>query len=428
MSPSEAVETQKLSRPQWLLLRGCELVLLAYFLSTWQYKTWYIVLVAVFAAAVVLGGLRWLRMRGVFAAAFPVALYFAYLYVSGSRAEYPDVARWWALADSILILVAALFWLLLRNVPTDFVSDFFVRMSIAGAVIGAALTYVYWYESRAGGYGLAFAPEAIPFCWAGIIRGRRRGRAIVALLSNLMMVIVSRSRTPIVAAALALFLSVVFIGRGVRQRLRNVALAGVIIAVSVGFLLTLKTTRYYVATVVVRFTHQSRVVDGVFLEAEPEDAVRKSLTDYFREHVRDAQPFGIGYQNMMPIYARELGSGEEVSLHSMYQVWLLEGGVVCVLIVAYMLVRQFRALWFAMRRASSPALRLFARCACIGTIALLLLGAFHQMHRAPFLYMMLGLGVAARDLARERPALRRRLVVPKTRVVFQRSSAIGSTS
>ena len=55
--------------PRWLLLRGCEAIWCAYFLSLWAYKTWYIATAAVFGVAAVLGALRWLRVRGIVQAA-----------------------------------------------------------------------------------------------------------------------------------------------------------------------------------------------------------------------------------------------------------------------------------------------------------------------------------------------------------------------
>src|SRR5437879_6314755 len=162
VSRSEVMEGRRLDMPRWLLLRGCEAIWCAYFLSLWAYKTWYIATAAVFGVAAVLGALRWLRVRGIVQAAFPVAAYFIYLYASGTRSEFPDNAHWWAVADSIMIAIVAVFWLLLRNVPADLVSDLFIRMAILGALFGLVLLLFYPWESRAGGYALDFNPFAIP--------------------------------------------------------------------------------------------------------------------------------------------------------------------------------------------------------------------------------------------------------------------------
>lgn len=378
-----------------LQMAACHLIVVAYFLSFWKYKTWYVATagaMVITAFAVVIGGAR---LRGLLRDAWPLLLYFAYLVVAAAQADYAAEARYWALVDSIGFPVACVFWVAARNTEPAALRSGFIYVSLIAAPV-AVLVYRWSVEaSRLGGYALSFYPLAIPFLWAEIIVGRRRRLALLALTIVLTMLFLSRSRTPLGVGLIVLGLSFVWIGRSVTQRLKLGMVMFVIVVTMFVTLMSFRETRVALLTFVARITQEDIVLGDIYIPSEPYDATRENLDTMVRNGLRDAQPFGTGYNTTAYYYERAYGYF--FSLHNIYQVWAYEGGVFCVLIVTVVLVRHAVALKQAHARAPSADSMLLARCLSLATIAMLAIGLFHQMHHGPMFYAVLGMALGLRQ-------------------------------
>jgi O-antigen ligase len=376
-----------------LQLLACNAVIVAYFLAFIKYKTWYIAAAAalVFTAFLVAAGA--VRIHGVLSDLWPIVLYFVYLFLASFQSEYGPEARHWAIADSIGILVFALFWIAGRNNDAATIRKGFVQTSYLAIASAVLVYYVEPQYSRLGAYALPFYPVAIPFLWAEIIDRRARSAwlALVLVLANLVL---SRSRTPLAAGLLGLGLSFLWIGRNVAQRVKlGVVMLVCVVALGAAFM-SFPTTRYFLYVFVSRITHEDVLTQEFYIPGEPFDPTRSNLNEIVSNGFRDAQPFGVGYNTVGYVYERAFGF--YTPLHSIYQTWIFEGGLFCALIVAGILIRHWLALRAARRRSARPEEAVLARCLMFSTVAMLFIGLFHQMHQGPLFYAILGMSLGFR--------------------------------
>jgi hypothetical protein len=390
----------------------CEAILVCYFLSIWKFRIWFIGTAAAVGITVLVVATGAVHVRGLVRDLWPLGLYFLYLFAASFQSEWAAEARYWSLVDSAGILVAALFWIAARNATPQEIRRGLVYVSLLGALIALIIYRAMPYLSRLGGYALAFNPVVVPFLWADIVnKGRHRVLAIFTLAVVLSFVLLSRSRTPLATAIIVLGLSFLWIGRGFFKKLMHASLLGIILVTSIAVLYSYRTPRIFLLTFVARVTHDDVITRDIYIPGEPKDPVRMRLDELVRDTMWPAQPFGVGYSTHQRLYERRWG--DPVPLHSMYQTWLVEGGIVCVLIVLPILIRQFFALRTAHRRAATDDEATMARCITLATVAVLLMGLFHQMHQGPVLYAMLGLGLGLRErvVSRQKAERLQRLAV-----------------
>lgn len=392
----------------------CEAVLVCYFLSIWKFKIWFIgtaAAVAITALVVITGAVH---VRGLVRDVWPFGGYFLYLLAASFQSEHGDEARYWTLVDSAGILVTALFWIAARNATPQEIRRGLAHVALVAAAIALAIYRSMPDLSRLGGYALPFNPVVLPFLWTDIVgRTRHRRLAIVTIAVVLSLILLGRSRAPLGAGALALGLSFLWISRGLVKRLKFALLLTILVIGSLAVLSSFYTTRVLLLTFVARVTHEDVILGDIYVPGEPLDPVRGRLNDIVRDTMLDAQPFGIGYSTAGRIYERRWG--EFVPLHSMYQTWLVEGGVICVGIMLAILIRQFFALRVARRMASTPEESAMARCITIAIVAVLFIGLFHQMHQGPVFYAVMGLGLGFRERMRVRLKARRDSTPPARR-------------
>ena len=378
-----------------LQMAACHLIIVAYFLSFWKYKTWYVATAGTMvltAFAVVIGSVR---IRGLFRDLWPLFLYYAYLILAAGQAEYAAEARYWALVDLIGFPVACMFWVAARNSEPSALRSGFIWVALVAAPV-AILVYRWSVEaSRLGGYALSFYPLSVPFLWAEIIARKRRRLALLALTVVLTMLFLSRSRTPLAVGLMMLGFSFIWIGRSIAQRLK-LALVMMLIAVTLGVtLMSFYPTRVALLTFVARITHEDIVMGDIYIPGEPLDPTRDNLDAMVRNGIRDVQPFGAGYNTTPYYYERAYGSW--MSLHNIYQMWAYEGGVFCALIMLIVLIRHAVALKQAHAHAPNADHTLLARCLVLATFAMLFIGFFHQMHHGPMFYAVLGMALGLRQ-------------------------------
>lgn len=392
LPPVRMVQALTLERLQ---LAACQLIIVAYFLSMWRYKTWFVatgITVIITALTVVVGAER---ARGMLRDLWPLFLYFAYLIAVSGMAEYAEYARFWSLADSVGFPVACVFWVAARNNDPSAMRAGFIYVSIIAAPVAIVLYRAFPEATRLGGYALPFYPVAIPFLWAEIIGGKRRRLALLALTIVLGILFISRSRTPLAAGLIVLGFSFLFIGRSFAQRFKlGIVLLMIISSLFVG-LMSFTVTRIAVLTFVARVTHEDIVVEGIYIPGEPHDPTRERLDELVAARFMDVQPFGIGYNTSG--YFFELSYGYFTPLHNIYQIWIFEGGVFCALIMLGVLIRHFLALRRARLSAFDHEHEILARCLMFATMGVLLVGIFHQMHQGPLLYAVLGMTLGLRQ-------------------------------
>lgn len=386
-------------------LLAAESVFVAFFLSVARYKIWYIATLAALVITLLIGAFGAVTLRGLLRDIAPLIVYFVYLYIAAGWSEYAAEARWWVAADAIGVPVFALFWVAARNSRPDYVRWSFVRVTLIAGTLVAPSFLQNPGAARMGGYTLAYLPVAVPFLWTELLERRRHLWPGLALMFALTILFLSRTRTPLVTGIAMLVGSLVFIGRGLRQKIRSAILIAFFGLIVGALLLAFSPTRYALLAFFARIAHRDVLIGDIYIPGEPQDAVRGNLHAIVKEKLLDAQPFGVGYMTTQKLYERAY-HGDSYSLHDIYQTWLFEGGVLCVLIVLVMFVRHFRALRFVRCRAVSADEAGLALCILLATVAQLLFGLFQQAHHGPVLYSLLGLGLGlrARVLAERRQA------------------------
>lgn len=383
-------------------------IFLAFFLSIWKFKLWYVVTMGVVAVTALMGVTGALRLRGLLTDVAPLVAYFGYLYIAAGWSAYADEARWWVAADSISIFVFCLFWIVARNNGPEEIMQAFVRIMIVAA-IGLSGTYRPEH-TRFGGYAVAYIPAALPFIWAALVGRSRRFSAALALGFCLTILLISRSRAPLLAGGIALGLSMLFIGRNLAQRVRLAAAFAVAGALLLAAMLSYQPTKFALLTFVARITHEDVLTTDFYIAGEPEDATRDNLRAVVRAHLSEVQPFGAGYMTTARYYERMYY--ETFVLHDIYQTWTFEGGVFCVFFISVVLMRHVTGIRQARRLATTTGDATLIRCIEVATLATLVMGLFHQMHHGPVLYSILGMGLGARArVAAQRVTFRRALAI-----------------
>jgi hypothetical protein len=392
---------------QWLHLHGCEALIWTYFVSVTVFKRWYIATaIVLFITAV---GAIWgaLRLRGAIVAMVPFAIFHLYPYCGMLWSAYPGAVLYTTSIQLIFLFVVFLFWSLVRNHPLDAIVDMFMRTPFVAALITVHQLITMPEAPRSGGYSLPFMVLIVPFCYDRLVRRQRPWYAGICLALTLCVLIVSRSRAPMAAAALALVLAFVFLGYSMRARLRVLLIALVAGPLLLAVLLSIGVTREMTLRMWVRLTGESVVHEDTYIAADTSELARKDLDILIPEMMLSAQPLGVGLGAYR--YYHERRFGYVLNVHNIYELWLVEGGLVLVAIVTWILAMHFSTIWKARR---TPA-RNFAIAIGISTVTALAMGVFHRVDFS--YYVALGLVAGMRHLyVRRRPRPRVPARIPLT--------------
>jgi O-antigen ligase len=376
--------------PLW----GAMFVLWAYIGSVYVYKTWYIAMALVGTGVVMLAAANAIDLRGLVSAALLPFFYFTVLLAGMLWAQFPRETLRWVAIDSITFFVFVLFYIVYRNAPPRAIAAGLTTLIVPAVGMSVLMYRIDPTLTRLGHYALPLLPVVIPFAWAQMTWSKRRWVGALTIAVAFGVLLAARSRAPLAAGGVAAVLSMfAFRTRSLLSLVRRAAVAALAVIAVAGVLLAVKTTRQLVLVTYVRFTHMTVHWGDIYLEAEGVDTTRVAINELAKKLSAEHFPRGIGYLNFNPNFERE--HGYVMSLHSMYATWWVEGGLLCVLVVAAMFWRHFGALRRALRLPGLEE-RYFARACLVATIAVMLMGLFHQMHQGPSLWLLLGLGAGMR--------------------------------
>jgi O-Antigen ligase len=401
---SQVLELTLPLRSKLVPLAAGTIVLYAYIFSAQLWRTWYIAAAAALVLVVIAT-----RLDGVVRATLPVVGYFALLLAGALWADFPRETVRWLIVDAAGSTVFVLFFLAARNS-----SPIAIAVAIASVIVPAVALAAFEYSldpftERLAGYSLPLLPLVIAFAAAGASMSRRKWPWMLAMIAAIALLLIGRSRAPLAAALLALGLSVVAFGTSRADRIRKGLAATATIAVLVLLVAIIPATRAPMLTTFIRITRMLPMSETTVASIEneiratpywshirPRDQVsrrtliRERTLALMKEHL----PLGIGYRNFAPHFEKTYGYRS--ALHSMYAVWLLEGGVAVFVFVAFFGSRVIAGVW---RSREDP----LAKAILISMAALMLLGTFHQVHQMPAFWLLLGMGAACSVSTRSRP-------------------------
>lgn len=363
------------------------------------YKSWYITTACVCFVTVLLLLTDILKMRGLVRSTGFILIYYLYLLLTAMWAEYPDITIWYSLTESIYIIIFALFYLLSMNFKPDRIINFFVNLMPPTILIYLIIYIIDPEAGRLGGYTLVFLPFVLLFCTLRLIQSFSI-RNVVFITAGLLMLVMGKSRTPLLIIGLGLLLIFVTITKRWRTRRKLVAVFMSIVLVLIIAFLSFQPIRLSVATTISRIIYQDVVVGDQVIEAEKPDALRWSIYDNARSLYKTNWLLGMGYMNFMPWYGDMYNysfmtaKGKEIrgmNLHNVYQTWALEGGLPCLGIVTLLLWKYFNILRRRIRQSKNDLERSYCKLFVIGMVCLLVEGLFHQIHQAPVFFIFLGI-------------------------------------
>lgn len=375
------------------------LILVAYMASVQVYKIWYVVTagVIVLSPALVTKA-SWRDVRNFFSDSKWFILYWSAVALSVVTSINPARSQATFLIDSIYPCVFAIFYAVGLFAPFDAIQRV-LRLQVWAAVLVLALTFEVTIAGRMGYRIPIILPYVIPFVIAAMSQGRKLGFAELAVL--MLVLVVANSRAPIAVAIILIAISAFVFRASMRQFISQslIAILGCLFVLGGAMLFT--PTRLLILTSVVRVTGHQIESSGHLIEVPPDDHARSQLNELFYAMIHEGGWTGIGYNAFGPIYLAHWGDEyADMSLHSIYQVWWLEMGYLGTAAALVLLA----AFFLRMYQTRSD---MTVRACSLGAIGTLITGGFHQMHQAPMLYVMLGMGLGAARQAlasKQRPA------------------------
>jgi hypothetical protein len=254
-------------------------------------------------------------------------------------------------------------------------------------IIASAIYFFHYDPDRIGLRAYEVAPFVIPFAVALAYRGSHLAVLLIGMTIGFLAI--TQSRTPIAAGAVTFAISFIWLSpralSSVRLGAGLVVLAVLVSSVSLQF----EPVKIAAANTVSRLTGEEIYIDGT--ELRPEfDRVRENLTELAIERIEDYNPVGIGYENFMLLP----GNIYDEVLHSTYETWVIEMGVVGTLIALFMLAEFFRVSRRGLFLGDDDDRALF-KCIVSGIVGALVLAFFHQPHQSPGFWMMIGFAFGA---------------------------------
>jgi SAM-dependent methyltransferase len=367
-------------------------VLWAYIVSVYVYRTWYVATGAAVAVVAILALAQALRTTGFLRAIAPVVAYFAVLFASAWWAMYPEDTVDWVAIDSIGIAVFALSFLAGRNAGPGAISRALMTLAIPSVAITVVMYAIDPTAPRTAQYAVALLPFVAPFAYLRALTMRPRWPAILTLAVLFAILVFGRSRTHLGAAAILTLLTAIVFRKSTRAAIRETLIGGGIVVIAIGALTLLPVTRKPVVMMFVRVTHIGVAWGDIVIPAEAVNQERVDLAAVARWLLPDAMPLGIGYGNFIRRFHGV--TGYFLSLHNIYTIWLLEGGLLCVAVVLVLVWRHVRALRRYVRSAPTPDQRAYGQACAIASLGIPIIGMFHQVHQTPAFWMLLGLAAA----------------------------------
>lgn len=397
MEQSVVARTSRLGGVRNVAIAAATFVIWTFVVSVYVYKTWYIAAALALTVVLLLSATGRLRTDGLLPALVPVLVYFAVLLAGVLWAEFPDETIRWVAIDSISIAVFVLFFIAGRNARPGTIMTALSTICIPSVAI-AALNYALEpWATRSAQYAVGMLPFITPFLCLRAASARPRWPSLLALATAFGVLVVGRSRTPLGTACLLTALAIIAFRPSRRSALRDAFVYGTVIAAILGALLFVPVARKLVVGMFVRLTHIGVDWGDLHIPPDPVNQERVDLTRISMDMLPRRMPLGIGYMNF-PLYFED-ETGYRLSLHNVYMTWLLEGGAPCAMVVLVLATMHVRSLRRYVRRGT-PEQRDFGRACLLASLGLLPLGAFHQVHQMPALWMLLGLGAACGAEAR----------------------------
>jgi O-antigen ligase len=369
------------------------------------YKSWYITTAGVCVVTLLLILGRVLKTRGLVKSTGFMVIYFLYLLLTATWAEYPADTVLFVAIDSINVIIFALFYILSMNFAPFRIVDFFVCV-VPPAIIIYFITYIIDPEaSRFGGYVIAFLPSVLLFCTLRLIQSVSI-QNITLVLACLLMLVLGMTRTPLLVAGIGLIMMFLMVAKSWRSQHKlfgALALISIIVMITIFSIQPLRTISIRAVS---RIIPQDVFVGNQLIEAEPTDIGRWKVYSDAVSLYKDNWLFGIGYMNFMPwfgamygYYYENIGGKETVgmNLHNVYQTWALEGGLPCLMIVAFLLWKYFNILITRIRKSRDKLEKSYYKVLIIGMICLLVSGVFQQIHQTPVFYIFMGIVYALDD-------------------------------
>jgi hypothetical protein len=364
----------------WPYLSG--LILVAYMASVKIYKIWYLATACVLALFPVFVRPSWRDIADFLDDAKWFILYWIAVIVSVITSINPELSRLALLVDSIYPCVFLIFYFVGLRANYNAIERT-MRLQVYAALVVLLFTIDIRIQDRIG-YRLMFIlPYVTPFVAAAVCRNSRGAVFELSLLT--LLIVITNSRAQIGVAVLLTLASLFIFRTSTRRFLARSALAFGVSAAMIFIAAQFQHLKAILFTTAVRATGQS--IGGVPVPID--DHARGHISELFWQLAPSNGWTGIGYFAFGPVYvSRHYDSYTEMSLHSIYEVWWLEMGYLGTAAALSML----GAFFFRMYRSRG---NMTVQACVIGLIGVLVAGTVHQMHQAPMLYVMLGMGLGA---------------------------------
>lgn len=365
----------------------CAAVLWSYFVTIFVYKVWYFIVAAVCVLTLLLVVNGTLKTKGLVRHSLPVALFYGYATLTSLWAMRPDESLWWGWTTAIQLVVFLLFYLLALNCSLRQVSGFMVAVMLPSFVCMVILWWIEPNSERLGGRAPSLVATLLPF---SLIRLKFSSRleGLVPFILGMGVLVLSMSRTPLMAGVFGVALAVVIVSDSLGQFLKLAGGFAVAAAISLGLLLSFETTRIFVAKTAVRALNEPMVVGDVVIQPEGEDWVRRALDEEVEQLIDTALPWGIGYMNFMHYFQQRYRF--EMSLHNVYKAVPVELGLPGLAIAAWMFFNFFSAVWKCRARAQSREERAIYLGFAAAMACVMAIGIYHQSHQMPGFYVLAG--------------------------------------
>jgi hypothetical protein len=282
------------------------------------------------------------------------------------------------------------------------------------AIVGPAVVmavvdfFVNPYMPRLAPNALILVPVSLAFCVAWREMTMRKWLPPVATTLGFAFLLVGRSRAPLAAGVSAVAVMAWLLSGGLRARLRRLATFASLFVLAAAILIAIPATRPLVATTTVRLGRVLPERSPAVASAESEIRktpywgqarrmrdqidIRGAIWTEFRALHSKAMPLGLGYMNFSRYFAERYPF--QTSLHSVYMVWWLEGGVAVFLYAMLAIFGVVRSIRRAQCAEPSIDQRILGDALLVSLGVLLFIGFFHQIHQSPAFWSILGLGSA----------------------------------
>lgn len=362
------------------------------------YKSWYIAAVFAFIVSLILLYFKILNSQGLFNSLIYIVAYYLFLLITSIWAEYPHITIYYVAIESIFIVVFLLFYLLSMNFSLNNIIDFQYYLILPSISI-YIITYIINPDaSRLGGNANVFLPFTLLFCVSKIIRRFSFLRLFVIALC-LIMLVISMSRTPLFVGIIGIVMMLFTIVDRPKVCYKMILSYIFILFIAIMSLLYIPTLRQYAIKTVGRFLSNDIIIGGELISSEPPDVLRWRIYDDAWNLYRSNWLLGIGYMNFQQWFGETynysvVNSRDKevfgVNLHNTYQTWLLEGGILCILIVLVIMFRYFKILIHNIKYCTNPYDKSCYKLYVVVMICLIITGLFHQIHQTPVFYSVLG--------------------------------------